>query len=171
MKKPILMAEKPAQLKELRTVSKPVDFSKDDITDLISNMFDTMKGSKGVGLSAIQIGVPLRVVVAEYKDDTNPVPKSVLVNPKITWASKNEVEDEEGCLSFPEVYGMVSRPEKVKYTAFNEKGEKIEGKATGLFARVIQHEIDHLNGVLFIDRVTDDLYTYEAEPINPTDKI
>jgi len=163
MKRKILLAEVSDQLSMLRKISKPIKEFGASTSALATDMFDSMHAAKGVGLSAVQIGVPERMIVAEYTEAKSAVPKMVLVNPEITWSSKRQVLDEEGCLSFPNIYGMVRRPEKITYKALDPKGQIIEGKASGLLARIIQHEIDHLNGVLFIDLVEGDLYTYETQ--------
>lgn len=163
MKKKILLGEIPKELEVLHTVSQPVTDFGDATKSLVSNMFDSMQEAKGIGLSAVQIGVLQRVMIAEYKEAKSKVPRTVLINPEITWVSKKEVLDEEGCLSFPNIYGMVRRPEKIEYRAQDENGKTISGKCGGLLARVIQHEVDHLNGELFIDKVEGDLYTYETQ--------
>lgn len=169
MRRKILLGELPEELTTLREVSQPVTDFGENTQNLVTDMFDSMKAAHGIGLSAIQIGVPHRVMIAEYKEAKSAVPRMVLINPEITWASKNEVLDEEGCLSFPYVYGMVRRPEKISYKAYDERGNVVEAKVSGLAARVIQHEIDHLNGELFVDKVEGDLYTYEKE--NDTEQI
>ena len=169
MKKKILMGEVPAELSHLRKKSQPVTDFGESTKKLLADMFDTMKAAKGIGLSAIQIDVDKQIMIAEYTENNSPVPRTVLINPKVTWASKKEVLDEEGCLSFPNIYGMVRRPEKIEYQALDADGNALQGKASGLLARVIQHELDHLNGVLFIDKVEGDLYTYETE--DDTEKI
>ncbi|RLC37563.1 peptide deformylase [candidate division Kazan bacterium] len=153
-------------LKKLRQKSEVVKVVDKNIKRLVSDMFDIMHADNGIGLSAPQIGVSKRVIIGEYESTKTPVPRMVLINPEITWTSKKETVDEEGCLSFPNLYGMVKRPERIRYTAMNENGKKIEGKATGLQARVIQHEIDHLDGILFIDRLEGNLYTYEKQAEN-----
>lgn len=163
MKRKILLGEIPRELKTLKAVSKPVTKVTEETRTLVRDMFDSMHGSNGIGLSAVQLGVLQRVIVAEYKEANPPVPKTVLINPKITWVSKKQVVDEEGCLSFPNLYGMVKRPEKIKYSGLDEKGNPVEGKAGGLLARIIQHEYDHLDGVLFIEKLEGDLYTYEKD--------
>jgi peptide deformylase len=163
MKKKILMGEIPQELKVLHEVSQEVTDFGTDTKQLVVDMFDSMNAANGIGLSAIQIGVPQRVMIAEYREGRSKVPRTVLINPQITWVSKKEVLDEEGCLSFPNIYGMVRRPEKIEYKGLDENGKEISGKCGGLLARVIQHEIDHLNGELFIDKVEGDLYTYEKE--------
>lgn len=169
MKKKILQAEVAKELETLKARSAEVESFDGDLKKLITNMFDSMKAANGIGLSAVQIGELRRVLIAEYAGGGNQVPRTVLVNPKITWTSKKEVLDEEGCLSIPNVYGMVRRPEKIAYKALDENGGAVEGRAGGLLARVIQHEIDHLNGVLFTDLAEGDLYTYEKQ--DDTEKI
>lgn len=161
MKRKILLAEIPRELKELKEISAPVAEVTKETKQLVQDMFDSMHGSNGIGLSAPQLGVLQRIIIAEYKESNPPVPKTAIINPEITWVSKKEVVDEEGCLSFPNLYGMVKRPEKIKYRGLDENGNPIEGKATGLLARVIQHEYDHLDGILFIEKLEGDLYTYE----------
>lgn len=157
------MGERAAELAGLRKTSHPVAKVDDATRQLVLDMFDSMHGNSGIGLSAPQLGVLQRIIIAEYKEAKPAVPRTVLINPKITWSSKKQVLDEEGCLSFPNLYGMVKRPEKIKYKGLDENGKEIEGKATGLLARIIQHEYDHLDGILFIDKLEGDLYTYERE--------
>jgi len=162
MDKKIVLGTTEEGLKTLRTKSAVVSKITNETRDLAETMLASMHKAKGVGLSAVQIGVLQRVIVAEH--GSNPtIEKFILVNPEVTWSSKKEVSDEEGCLSFPELFGMVKRPEKIEYRGLDLDGNQISGKAGGLLARVIQHEIDHLNGVLFMDRVEDDLYTYEKQ--------
>ena len=163
MKRKILLAEIPQELKELKEISQPVAEVTKETKQLVLDMFDSMHGSNGIGLSAPQLGVLQRIIVAEYKEANPAVPRTVLINPEITWVSKKQVVEEEGCLSFPNLYGMVRRPEKIQYRGLDENGKQVEGKATGLLARIIQHEYDHLDGVLFIDKLEGDLYTYEKE--------
>jgi len=166
MKKKILLAEIPEDLEKLRQKSEVVKNIDKDIKQLVTDMFDSMHADNGIGLSAPQIGVLKRIIIGEYKNDKTPVPRTVLINPEITWTSKKETVDEEGCLSFPNLYGMVKRPERIRYKGLDENGNIVEGKAKDLLARVIQHEIDHLDGVLFIDKLEGDLYTYEKQAEN-----
>jgi len=136
---------------KLRTPAKPVAEISDAIKKLAEEMVQIMRQAPGVGLAANQIGEARRVVVME-------VEKKLYqwANPEIKKASAKLVEFEEGCLSYPGYVGPVLRPEKIEYQALNiETGKKIKGKAQGLLARVIQHEIDHLDGILYIDRVAD----------------
>ena len=161
MKRKILQGEVPRELAALKKVSRPVAEVTKETKQLVADMFDSMHGNNGIGLSAPQLGVLQRIIVGEYPEAKPAVPRLVLINPEITWTSKKEVVEEEGCLSFPNLYGMVKRPEKIKYRGVDENGKQIEGKAKGLLARIIQHEYEHLDGVLFIDKVEGDLYTYE----------
>jgi len=114
---------------------------------LFANMVQTMREKDGIGLAAPQIGLSLQVTVISYKD--GPL---ILINPELSQFSFKKETAEEGCLSIPGINGLVKRSKKLTFKALNEKGQIIEGIAEGLFARVLQHEIDHLNGVLFIDR-------------------
>lgn len=173
MKKKILLAEIPEEFKKLRQKCEVVKSVDKNIQKLVADMFDSMRADNGIGLSAPQVGVFKRVLIGEYQadkafpavsyDKDRVVPRTVLINPEITWTSKKEVADEEGCLSFPNLYGMIRRPERIRYKGLDENGNIVEGKAQGLHARVIQHEIDHLDGVLFIDKLEGDLYTYEKQ--------
>jgi peptide deformylase len=140
--------------KRLRLVSDPVKRIDADIRALADDMFETMYEAPGIGLAAIQIGVPKRVVVMDLsKKDEAQAPR-VFINPEITWASKETSTHEEGCLSIPEYYEEVERPllVKVKYIDLDGKAHEIEAGA--LFATCLQHEIDHTNGVLFIDHIS-----------------
>ena len=114
-------------------------------------MLETMYDAPGVGLAAIQIGVPKRVItidVSKSEEERRPL---VLLNPEITWASEEQRVYEEGCLSIPEYYAEVERPDRVRFRYLNLDGETVEQEADGLLATCVQHEIDHLNGVLFTD--------------------
>jgi len=136
---------------KLRLVSEPVKEITKDIRQLAEDMLETMYDAPGVGLAAIQIGVPLRLVtmdVSKTEDERQPL---VLINPEITWASEEKRVYEEGCLSIPEYYEEVERPDRVRFRYMNLEGETVEQDADGLLATCVQHEIDHLNGVLFID--------------------
>lgn len=126
---------------------KTEELQKKEIQQLILDLEKTMKEEDGIGLAATQAGHDARLAVINTKDGT-----LVLVNPRILRKSWKKEILEEGCLSVPEVYGLVKRSEKVTLVALNKTGKKVKFKATGMFARVIQHEIDHLNGILFIDR-------------------
>jgi peptide deformylase len=136
---------------KLRLVSEPVTAITDEIRRLADDMLETMYDAPGVGLAAIQVGVPVRMVtmdVSKSEDERQPM---VLINPEITWSSEEKRTYEEGCLSIPEYYEEVERPDRVRFRYMNLQGETIEQDAEGLMATCVQHEIDHLNGVLFID--------------------
>jgi len=137
--------------KRLRTVSKPVPKIDADVKRLVSDMFETMYGAPGVGLAAIQVGVLKRIVTIDATRGEEKKQPIVLINPEITWMSVEKTVVEEGCLSIPDFIGEVERPERIKARFTNLEEQIIEIEAEGLFARVLQHEIDHLNGVLFID--------------------
>ncbi len=141
----------------LRLKAKPVQVFDKELQSLIDDMFETMQAAPGVGLAAPQIGESLRVVVVEYTDDEgeNAKPKKyVLVNPEFVHKSEETVTDEEACLSVPGLAGEVERHEAVTIRAKNRFGKPIRLKASGWLARIFQHEIDHLDGVLYIDRAT-----------------
>ena len=133
----------------LRKKSREVDVVDDKIRELLDDMLETMHKYNGVGLAAPQVGILKRVVVIDLYDDNGPLK---LVNPKIV-KQKGKQEVEEGCLSFPNQYAKMIWPEEIVAEALNEKGEKIKIKAKGLLAQAICHEIDHLDGVLFIDNM------------------
>ena len=138
----------------LKQVSKPVDTVDDDLRALMDDMLETMYEAPGIGLAAIQIGVAKRVIVMDIaRQEEEPAPR-YFVNPEILWASEETAPYEEGCLSVPEIYDEVERPARVKLRYLNYQGEQIEEDAEGLFAVCIQHEMDHLNGVLFIDHLS-----------------
>jgi peptide deformylase len=139
---------------KLRLISEPVKEITSEIRRLADDMLDTMYDAPGVGLAAIQIGVPIRMVtmdVSKSEDEHQPM---VLINPEIVWASEEKRVYEEGCLSIPEYYEEVERPDRVRFRYMNLQGEMIEQDADGLLATCVQHEIDHLDGVLFIDHLS-----------------
>ncbi len=133
----------------LRKKSRIVEKVDDKIIELIEDMLDTMHKYNGVGLAAPQVGVLKRVVVIDLYDGNEPLK---LVNPIIV-KTKGKQEVEEGCLSFPNQYAKMIRPEEVIAEALNEKGEKIKIKAKGLLAQALCHEIEHLDGILFVDNM------------------
>ncbi len=138
----------------LKQVSTPVEAVDDALRALMDDMLETMYAAPGIGLAAVQIGVPKRVIVMDLaKQDEEPQPR-YFVNPEIVWASEETAPYEEGCLSVPEIYDEVDRPAKVKLRYLNYQGEPVEEDAEGLFAVCIQHEMDHLEGVLFIDHLS-----------------
>ncbi len=132
----------------LRQPSPEVAAVDDEVRALVASLFDTMRASKGVGLAANQVGVARRIAVVET-DDTH---RYALINPVIVERAGTD-KDEEGCLSIPEIYGDVERSARVVVEALDEHGVKRRIEGTELLARAIQHEIDHLDGILFIDRV------------------
>ncbi len=138
----------------LRLVSKPVAKVDAEIRKLVEEMFETMYGAPGIGLAAIQVGVPKRVVTMDLAKKDEPKNPKVYINPELLWASEERAAYEEGCLSIPEYYEEVERPAqvKVRYTDLDGNAQEIE--ANGLLATCLQHEIDHLNGVLFIDHIS-----------------
>ena len=133
----------------LHTPSARVEDPKDpELKNLFEEMFATAKHEDGIGIAAPQIGVALKVIAV-----TLPNQKFILMNPEIVWSSRKQDIIEEGCLSVPGKYGPVRRPIAVKVHALNDKGDPVVVKADGLSARVLQHEIDHINGTLYIDRI------------------
>ncbi|MFH1536369.1 MAG: peptide deformylase [Patescibacteria group bacterium] len=139
--------------KILRKKSKPIksgDIS--NIEKLISDMIDTMYEDDGIGLAAPQIGKNIQLCIIGNK--VTPDEKDlILINPKITFFGKKTEVLEEGCLSLPDIFGDVERSVKIRVKAKDQNGKEVIIKAKGLFARVIQHEIDHLNGILFMDKI------------------
>ena len=133
----------------LRKRSRKVEVVDDKIRELLDDMLETMHKYNGVGLAAPQVGILKRVVVIDLYDGNAPLK---LVNPKIV-KTKGKQEVEEGCLSFPNQYAKVIRPEEIVAEALNENGEKIKIKAKGLLAQAICHEVDHLDGILFVDNM------------------
>jgi peptide deformylase len=135
----------------LRKPSAPVGTIDGDVRKLIGDMFETMYKAPGIGLAAIQVGVPLRVITMDLARKEEPPAPRVFINPEIVWSSEDTGEYEEGCLSIPEYYEAVQRPARVRVRYRDETGTEREDEADGIYATCIQHEIDHLNGVLFID--------------------
>ena len=140
--------------KRLRLVSEPVKRIDGGIRALVDDMFETMHDAPGIGLAAIQIGVAKRVVTMDLSKKEESHEPRVFINPEITWASKEKSTHEEGCLSIPEYYEEVERPQQVKVKYLDLEGKTHEVEASGLFATCLQHEIDHINGVLFIDHIS-----------------
>jgi peptide deformylase len=145
----------------LSQVAKPVaNFNSAELDRLISDMFDTMQAENGVGLAAPQIGVDQRLVVFGFESnprypDAVALPKSVLINPVITPLDDHCEDDWEGCLSVPGMRGLVPRFSHIRYTGFDASGDPIKVIADGFHARVIQHECDHLDGILYPQRMRD----------------
>ena len=132
----------------LRKKSKPVKEINDKVKELIDDMIETMYHANGVGLAAPQVGVLKRICVIDVGE--GPI---VLINPEKIEESEEQIQDIEGCLSIPGIYGEVKRPERVVVKALNKEGDPYTVEGTGLLARALCHEIDHLDGILFEDKV------------------
>ena len=140
--------------KRLRLKSEPVKRIDSGVRKLVDDLCETMYEAPGIGLAAIQIGIPKRVVtmdLSKKEDDHKP---QVFINPEIIWKSEETSKYEEGCLSIPEYYEEVKRPARVKVKYLDLDGKPHEIEASGLLATCLQHEIDHTNGVLFIDHIS-----------------
>jgi peptide deformylase len=140
--------------KRLRLVSDPVDKIDPELKQLVEDMFETMYDAPGIGLAAIQLGVAKRVVTMDISKKEDARDRRVFINPEIVWSSDEKSVYEEGCLSIPDIHEDVERPARVIVRYFDLAGKAQESDADGLFATCIQHEIDHLNGVLFIDHIS-----------------
>jgi peptide deformylase len=140
--------------KRLRLVSGPVGKITAEIKRLVDDMFETMYGAPGIGLAAIQVGVPKRVVTMDLAKKEGESEPRVFINPEILWSSDEPSVYEEGCLSIPDIHEEVERPARVKVKFMDLDGKVRETEAEGLFATCIQHEVDHLNGILFIDHIS-----------------
>jgi peptide deformylase len=138
----------------MKKVSARVDVVDDELRALMDDMLETMYAAPGIGLAAIQVGVPKRVIVMDLARQDEPPAPQYFVNPEILWASEETAPYEEGCLSVPEIYDEVERPSRVKIRYLDYRGNSVEEDAEGLFAVCIQHEMDHLDGVLFIDHLS-----------------
>jgi peptide deformylase len=157
----------------LRKKSLPIEEITTEIRKFIDDMVETLDSKPGLGLAAPQVGRNIRAVIIESKETRDEdgnivyekIPLMVLINPAITHYSRDKIEMDEGCFSVPNKYGPVTRPKKIKFEAINIDGKKVKGSASGLVARIIQHEIDHLDGILFIDKVSDPskIKTIESE--------
>ena len=135
----------------LRQISKPVERVGDEERRLMDDMLDTMYEANGIGLAAIQIGVPKRIIVMDISKDKNKKEPMYFVNPVIKTKDKNNSTYEEGCLSVPNQFAEIDRPKKCEVQYLDYNGDKKTLKAEGLLATCIQHEMDHLEGILFID--------------------
>lgn len=143
--------------RELRTPARRISKVDEEVRDLARSMLQSMYAARGIGLAAPQVGIHKQLLVIDLDLDEAATPPLVLINPEITAASASFNTYEEGCLSIPKVYLDVVRPSTVEVSFRDEQGRPRKLKADGLLARCIQHELDHLNGVLFVDRVTDEL--------------
>jgi peptide deformylase len=148
--RPILTVPDPV----LKQVSKPVAAVTDDHRKLMDDMLETMYAAPGIGLAAIQIGVPDRIIVMDLAGKDEPPAPRYFVNPEILERVEEKQVYEEGCLSVPDYYEEVERPARVRLKYLNYKGELVEEWAEGVFAVCIQHEMDHLEGTLFIDHLS-----------------
>ena len=137
----------------LKTRARLVARVDDALRRLAADMFETMYKAPGIGLAAPQVGVSERLLVLDVADGDERRPM-VLVNPEVVWRSSDRATAEEGCLSLPGQFADVTRPEQVKVSYLSEHGEERELEAEGLLARCVQHEIDHLDGILFVDHLT-----------------
>ena len=140
--------------KKLRLVSETVTKVDSGILKLVEEMFQAMYEAPGIGLAAIQIGEPRRVVTLDLAGKDEPKAPQVFINPEIVWSSEETNVHEEGCLSIPDYYEEVTRPAEVKVKFLDQEGKPQEGHASGILATCLQHVIDHLNGVLFIDHLS-----------------
>ena len=140
--------------KRLRLVSEPAQAIDPELRRLVDDMFETMYEAPGIGLAAIQIGVPKRVIVMDLAKKDDAKEPRVFVNPQVLWRSDEQNVYEEGCLSIPEFYEEVERPAKVRVKFLDATGAEQELEASGLMATCLQHEIDHLDGILFIDHIS-----------------
>ena len=141
----------------LRTRARPLEpdeISTPRIQQLIDDMFETMRDSEGIGLAGPQVYESIRLFVAGVDDEERMMPPVVMINPEVTPVGSDVEEDWEGCLSIPDIRGRVSRATDIKVRALDRHGKPISITADGFPARVIQHEVDHLDGVLFFDRMT-----------------
>lgn len=155
----------------MRRVSKPLRRVDANLRKIISEMFDTMYAAKGVGLAANQIDLPLRLFVINLAAERGGGEEMVFINPVVSLPRGGSEEAEEGCLSLPGLYGPVVRPKQVRINAYNLAGKEVQTDVTDLLARCVQHELDHLDGVLFPDRMSvaakadiqEDLDVFETE--------
>jgi len=150
----ILTVDNKADLAVLKAKSEPVAQVDDALRALMDDMLETMYAAPGIGLAAVQVGEPKQVIVMDLaREGEEPAPR-YFVNPEITWRSEETAPYEEGCLSVPEIYDEVERPARVRLKYLDYDGKAVEEEADGLFAVCIQHEMDHLEGILFIDHLS-----------------
>jgi peptide deformylase len=147
---PILVAPDP----RLKLKAKPVETVDETVRTTLDDMLETMYAAPGIGLAAPQVGVSHRMLVLDLAREGEPRQPMKVINPEIVWASEEDSEHNEGCLSLPEHYADVVRPAEVKVRYQDETGAAREVHATGLLATCLQHEIDHLDGVLFVDHIS-----------------
>lgn len=149
---PLVIAPDP----RLKTKSSPIEKVDDDIRKLASDMFETMYHEQGIGLAAVQVGVLKRLLVADttWREEEGPGEQWALINPEVVQGSEEERVYKEGCLSFPDQFAEVTRPETVHVRYLDLNGKQQEKTFEGLLATCIQHEIDHLNGIVFVDHIS-----------------
>lgn len=148
--KPLVILPDPV----LRQISKPVERFDGALRTLTADMLETMYDAPGIGLAAIQVGEPLRMLVIDLAKEDEPKAPQVFINPQILSSSDTRSVYEEGCLSIPDYYAEVERPASIRLSYLDAEGKQHEMEADGLLATCLQHEIDHLNGVLFIDHIS-----------------
>ena len=148
--KPLIILPDPV----LRQLSQPVETVDADVRRLVDDMLDTMYDAPGIGLAAIQIGIPRQMLVIDVSKDGEEKQPLIFINPKILTTSDERSVYEEGCLSIPDYYAEVERPATITVEYIDLEGKQLTAKADGLLATCLQHEIDHLNGVLFIDHIS-----------------
>lgn len=149
-KRAIVIAPEP----ELKETAEPVAVVDDRVRRLMDDMLDSMHAANGIGLAAPQVGVAERVIVVDVTRPDEPSDPYRMVNPELLWHSDEQVTAEEGCLSLPDQYAEVTRPARVRVRYLDETGTERELEAGGLLARCVQHEMDHLDGVLFVDHLS-----------------
>ena len=138
----------------LRTATAEVDAFDRDLKMLVRDLFETMYHAEGIGLAAPQIGISRRVIVIDLRSEEQPEARLALINPSVVWASAESDKEPEGCLSIPGLEEVIKRSLAIRVEAVDIDGGRMELEAEGLFARVLQHELDHLDGILFVDRVS-----------------
>lgn len=146
----------------LRETCTPVAEVNDEVRGIVADMFDTMYDARGIGLAAIQVGIMQRIVVIDLQErelEEGEAPEAArdpraFINPEITWLSEEQSSYNEGCLSIPDQYAEVTRPDRCRVTWLDTDGARQEAEFDGLMSTCMQHEIDHLNGVLFIDHIS-----------------
>lgn len=148
--KPLIILPDPL----LRQVSQPIERIDGYMQKLADDMLETMYDAPGIGLAAIQVGIPRRMLVIDVSREGDPKEPLVFINPEIVTSSDERSVYEEGCLSIPDYYAEVERPARVTVKSLDREGREVTTEADGLLATCLQHEIDHLNGILFIDHIS-----------------
>ncbi len=148
--RPVIIAPDP----RLKLRAEPVERVDDEVRQLMDDLVESMHAAKGIGLAAPQVGVLKRVIVVDVSSGEEAPDPRCLANPEIAWASDEEVMREEGCLSLPEHYAQVVRPARVRVRYLDHENESREMEVEGLLATCVQHEMDHLEGTLFVDRIS-----------------